>query len=73
MINPGPATETEEKKLPSSAQCAVSVHTDTAETIRQRKPLQRLLQTRQFQHVVLLQSSPPCTIETIYDARELCP
>ena len=62
-----------EQSFSAGAQCAVSVHTDTAETLRQRKPLQRLLQTRQFQHVVLLQSSPPCTIKTIYDAQELCP
>ncbi len=57
----------------AGAQCAVSVHTDTAQTLRQRKPLQRLLQTQQFHHVVLLRNGPPCTIETIYDARELCP
>lgn len=62
-----------EQSFSAGAQCAVSVHTDTAQTLRRRKPLQRLLQTQQFQHVVLLRSAPPCTIETIYDARELCP
>ena len=61
-----------EQSFSAGAQCAVSVHTDTAQTLRQRKPLQRLLQTQQFHHVVLLCPAPPCTIETIYDARELC-
>ena len=61
-----------EQGFSAGAHCAVSVHTDTAETLRQRKPLQRLLQTQQFHHVVLLRRAPPCTIETIYDARELC-
>lgn len=62
-----------EQSFSAGAQCAVSVHTDTAESLRQRKPLQRLLQTQQFRYVVLLRSAPPCTIETIYDAQELCP
>lgn len=62
-----------EQSFSAGAQCAVSVHTDAAGSLRQRKPLQRLLQTQQFHHVVLLSSAPPCTIETIYDARELCP
>lgn len=61
-----------EQGFSAGAQCAVSVHTDTANTLRQRKPLQRLLQTQQFRHVVLLRAAPPCTIDTIYDARELC-
>ena len=61
-----------EQSFCAGAQCAVSIHTDTAGTLRQRKPLQRLLQTQQFQHVVLLKNNPPCTIEAIYAARELC-
>ena len=61
-----------EQGFSAGAQCAVSVHTDADGSLRQRKPLQRLLQTQQFRHVVLLRSAPPCTIETIYDARELC-
>jgi stage III sporulation protein AA len=62
-----------EQSFSAGAQCAVSVHTDSAKTLRLRKPLQRLLQTQQFHHVVLLRNAPPCTIEAIYDARELCP
>ena len=61
-----------EQSFCAGAQCAVSVHSDTSETLRQRKPLQRLLQTQQFRHVVLLRNSPRCSIETIFDARELC-
>ena len=59
-----------EQGFSAGAQCAVSVHTDGG-ALRQRKPLQRLLQTQQFGHVVLLRPSPPCSIERIYDAQEL--
>ena len=56
----------------AGAQCAVSVHVQDAAALRIRQTVQRLLQTQQFDHVVLLSAASPCTIEAIYDAGELC-
>ncbi|MBQ7541585.1 MAG: hypothetical protein IJT44_04770 [Clostridia bacterium] len=57
----------------AGAACAVSVHVRDAAALRLRKPVRQLLQTGQFDHVVLLDAASPCAIDTIYDARELCP
>ena len=60
-----------EQSFCAGAQCAVSVHVQDAGALRVRRSVQRLLQTQQFDHVVLLSPAPPCTIEAVYDAREL--
>ena len=59
-----------EQAFSAGAHCAVSVHGDRA-SLRRRKPLQRLLETGQFSHVVLLSGEMPCMIDTIFTAREL--
>ena len=56
----------------AGAHCAVSVHVQNAAALRQRMTIRRLLQTQQFDHVVLLSGASPCTIESIHTAGELC-
>lgn len=55
----------------AGAECVVSVHARDETDLPYRKPLQALLRTGQFSHVVLLQASPPCRIRRIFEAKEL--
>lgn len=60
-----------ENGFAAGAACAVSVHARDETDLPYRKPLQALLNTGQFSHVVLLEPSPPCRIRRIYEAKEL--
>lgn len=60
-----------EKGFAAGMHCAVSVHVGEEETLRHRRVLQRLVETEQFSHVVLLTGAQPCRIEKILTAEEI--